>query len=369
MRVSRTISGYLGRQFLTWFAIVFLGIAGLLLAVDAVELLRRAAGKPNATVAIALRMALMHLPHLLQEFIPFAVLFGGLMSFGRLTRSHELVVLRAAGVSVWQFLLPAVVVAGAIGAINITLFNPVAATMLAKFEQLEGRFLTGRSSLLAVTSTGLWLRQLDERGGVAAGQSVIHARTVNTGRMELADVIVFQFDDEDRFVGRVDAPSARLRTGNWELRDALVSTPERAGRAVESYLLATDLTQETIQESFASPNTVSFWALPRFVEVLEETGFSGLPHRLRWHTLIAQPVLLFAMILIAATFSLRLTRKGGTLMLGMAGVLTGVLLFLLSNLVQALGLGASLPVLLAAWAPTGISLMLGATMLLHLEDG
>ena len=367
MQVSGTISTYLSRQFFVWFIIVFLGISGLLLAVDSVELMRRSANKPDATVAVALHMAFLHLPHLAQEFVPFAILFGGLLSFARLTRNHELVVVRAAGVSVWQFLLPAFAVALTIGVAKVAILNPVAAGMLSKYEQLEGRFLTGRSSLLAVTSTGLWLRQLNERSG--DGQSVIHARSVLADRMELQNVIVFQFDEEDRFIGRIDARSARLLGGNWELRDALLSTPERTGRALESYLLATDLTPETIQESFASPSTVSFWQLPRFIQVLEETGFSGLPHRLRWHALIAEPVLALAMVLIAATFSLRPTRRGGTVLLGIAGVLTGFLLFVLSNLVQALGLGASLPAALAAWTPAGVSLLLGAAMLLHLEDG
>ncbi len=365
MRLSSTISFYLGRQFLAWVAIVFFGVAALLLAIDSIELLRRAAGKPQATVGIAIKMAFFHLPHLVQEFLPFAVLFGGLLSFAKLTRNHELVVARAAGVSVWQFLLPASVLAIVIGIVKIGMLSPVAAATLAQYEQLESRFLKGRSSLLAVTPTGLWLRQSSGDGG----QAVVHAQSVRADRMELQDVIVFRFDEEDRFVGRIDAESARLRTGNWELRGALVSTPERAGRSIEHYLMATDLTPETIQESFASPSTVSFWQLPRFIEVLEETGFSGLQHRLRWHTLTAEPLLLLAMVLIAATFSLRLTRRGGTLTLGIAGVITGLLLFLLSNLVQALGLGASLPVVLAAWTPAGVSLLLGAAMLLHLEDG
>jgi lipopolysaccharide export system permease protein len=85
--------------------------------------------------------------------------------------------------------------------------------------------------------------------------------------------------------------------------------------------------------------------------------------------LIAEPLLLVAMVLIAATFSMRLTRRGGTLLLIGAGVLTGFMLFLLTNVVHALGLGASVPVGLAAWTPAGVSLMVGIAMLLHLEDG
>ena len=75
------------------------------------------------------------------------------------------------------------------------------------------------------------------------------------------------------------------------------------------------------------------------------------------------------MVLIAASFSLRLTRRGGTLLLVGAGVITSFFLFLLTNVVQALGLGASVPVILAAWTPAGFCLMAGLTMLLHLEDG
>jgi lipopolysaccharide export system permease protein len=51
------------------------------------------------------------------------------------------------------------------------------------------------------------------------------------------------------------------------------------------------------------------------------------------------------------------------------GVGAGFLLFFLSNLVAALGQSASVPVVLAAWAPAAVSTLLGVSMLLHLEDG
>ena len=51
------------------------------------------------------------------------------------------------------------------------------------------------------------------------------------------------------------------------------------------------------------------------------------------------------------------------------GVASGFVLFVVSNLVFALGLSAKVPVALAAWTPTGVSLIFGASTLLHLEDG
>jgi lipopolysaccharide export system permease protein len=75
------------------------------------------------------------------------------------------------------------------------------------------------------------------------------------------------------------------------------------------------------------------------------------------------------MVMIAASFSMRLSRRGGATLLLIAGVLTAFLLFIMTNVVHAIGLGGGVPVILAAWTPAGVSLMAGIALLLHLEDG
>ena len=130
-----------------------------------------------------------------------------------------------------------------------------------------------------------------------------------------------------------------------------------------------DLTPEKIQESFASPETLSFWDLPDFIRTLESTGFSALSHRIYFLTLLAQPLLLASMVLFAAAFSLRQTRRGGTAIMVMAGILTGFLLFILNDIVIALGLTEALPAAMAAWSPACVALLIGTGTLLHLEDG
>ena len=133
--------------------------------------------------------------------------------------------------------------------------------------------------------------------------------------------------------------------------------------------IETHLTPENIQDSFGPPETLSFWALPKFISVLEKAGFSALRHRLYWHTQLAVPLLLCAMVLLAATFSLRPARRGGAGISVVCGVATGFLLYFLSDVVSALGVSARVPVVLAAWAPAIVSCLLGTAMLFHLEDG
>ena len=364
MRLSPTFSLYLGRQFLMGIGFVLVILMALIFLIDVVELLRRASGREAASFGLVLGMAVLNLPALTQKVLPVATLFGAIVTFSRLTRSHELIVARAAGVSVWQFLTPALVIALLLGTFMVTLFNPLAAIMSARYEQLEGRFLEGRQSLLAVSATGLWLRQADQ-----FGQSVIHARHVSSAGTELRDVIVFMYKGRDRFVGRIDAAGAVLLAGRWRLTDALLTRTDGPAVRTEEYELKTSLTLAQIQEGFASPQTLSFWSLPNFIQTLEMAGFSATRHRLYWHNVLSTPFLLAAMILLAATFSLRLTRRGGASLLLAAGVLTGFLLYFVSDVVHAFGIAGNLPVVLAAWTPTGICTLLGLSLLLHLEDG
>ena len=102
--------------------------------------------------------------------------------------------------------------------------------------------------------------------------------------------------------------------------------------------------------------------------MLESAGFSALRHRLYYNSLLSGPLLLCAMVLIAATFALR-PGRGGTGRLVVAGVGTGFTFYILSDLVYAMGLSGRLPVELAAWVPAIVCLLLGGSSLLHLEDG
>lgn len=366
MRLSTTLSVYIGRHFLFSFGALFLIFLALVLTFDLVELMRRTASRPDITLATVVEMAFLKLPHLGQQTFPFAVLFGGMTAFWRLTRSHELVVARAAGVSAWQFLLPVLLIAFLLGVFKIAAFNPLASAMVSRYEHLEATHMRGKKSFLALSPAGLWLRQSSEEG-----QSVVHAKGyLQQGLdVELRDVIVFEYKGADRFIGRIDADSARLEDGFWHIRNAWVLTPEEPPRFEKEHWLETDLTLGRIQDSFAPPETMSFWDLPAFIDMLEEAGFSAVRHRLHWHTLLAAPLLMCAMILIAATFTLRHSRRGGATFVIAAGVLTGFVLYFFSDIVYALGLSDSIPVTLAAWTPSGVTTLLGLAMLLHLEDG
>ncbi len=369
MRLSPTLSGYIARQYMVWFATFFLVLALIVLIGDTLELLRRAATHPDASFAVVLHMALLKLPQTVQDLLPFAVLFGGIMAFWRLTRSHELVVARAVGVSVWQFMAPALAIAAVAGIAKMMLLNPFAALTVARYQMLEAKYLKNQVSQLAIAPSGLWLRQNLATPDGKPGHMILHAAKVTPDLHAIEDVLVLLYGDQNQFIGRVDAPSGRLADGAWQLADARYARSGTAAKPVGAIAVPTDFTPAKIQESLAPPETMSFWTLPHFIAVLEQAGFSALRHRLYWQSLLSAPLLLCAMVVIAATFSLRPTRRGGVGAMLALGVATGFVLYFLTDLVYALGLSRRIPIVLAAWAPALVSTLLGASMLLHLEDG
>lgn len=374
MRLPLTLSLYIGRHFLTAILATLLGMIVIIGLIELLEMIRRAASAPgNVPFRIVLELVLLKLPTSAEKIYPFTFMIGAMVALGRLTRNSELVVTRAAGVSVWQFLMPGIMVALALGVIFTTAVNPIAALTISRFDRLEAKYISGKSSLMSVLPSGLWLRQVGERniaiGGVVADEYVIHATRLVQQTLELEEVTVFLFSDNHRFVGRIDAPSASLAPGYWMMPEATFSTPAKRPLEVSAYRMPTQLTLSQIQDSFSSPETFSIWQLPAFISVLEKAGFSALQHKLHLHSLIALPALLAGMVMLAAVFSLRPPRRGRTGMLIIIGMVTGFLVYFITNIIYAFGASGGLPVALAAWAPTLILLMAGGAALLHLEDG
>lgn len=360
---SWTLYRYLAKQFLIGVGIVFAAIIFLAFSIALVDLLNHTAGRQISS-NIVLAMTLLKLPDLGLTLLPFAVLLGGVFSFVRLSRSYELLAIRAAGVSAWNLLAPALTVAVLLGIVCVVAVTPVSARLLVQYAGMEAKYLRGQPSQLAVSRNGLWLRQ-----GDAQHQSVIHALRVAHQGVALNDAIIFLYGKGDHFQGRIDARSARLKQGAWHLKDAWVSTTD--GRPVHhaQYTLPTTLTPSQIQESFASPSTISFWDLPRFIQTARAAGFSAKRYLLYFDTLLVLPAMFAAMVFMAASFSLRLARLGGLGRVILYSTLAGFGVYFFSDVTKALGESGILPVALAASAPAAAAILLGMTLVFHQEDG
>ena len=356
--------GVLGRYFAGRFARALLGVFAAVLALiftlDFVDTLRRAGAVKDASGPLVAWLAVLHTPIVAEQALPFIVLIGAMAAFLNLSRRLELVVARAAGVSVWQFLTPPVLVALAFGAVEVLAFNPLSTAMKRQAAGLEAK-LFGSA---ARESGDFWLRQK-----TADGQSIVHVEGRDLDHDLFLGMEAFNFGPDGAFEQRVDAKTAILRDGYWEMHDAEVVAPGEDELPAKVYLLATPLTREQLAQSFVPPDTVSFYGLKPLADQIRAAGLDATPYELRRDQLVALPVSLAAMTLVAACFSLRLFRMGGVQRMVLGGVSAGFVLYVATKIIGDLGSAGFVSAPVAAWSPAVGGCLFGVYVLLHQEDG
>lgn len=359
-----TLQLYIARRFLTGIFGTFLLCSVLIFMIDFVELLRQS-GKYGAVPAWKLAlMSALRLPAYTEFLIGFAVLCGSIAALLFLARRSELAVMRAGGMSVWQFLAPGVAVAFLIGTLAVTAYNPLAAYSRTKAEQLFAEAFGRENNLLASQSGGSWIRQ-----NGTDGQSVIGAVAASNRGLTLTGVAAYVFDSSGAFIERIDAGRAELKNGFWEISDAWVVRLGREPEKFETYILSTYLTPERVEDALGSVSSVSFFELPGLIEVAEKAQLSSERLRVQYEVLLSRPLLCVVMVLLAATVSLRSFRSGGIQTMVITGMIGGFGFFLFSEVARQVGVAGLAPPRLAAWLPTVLVGLLSVTVLLHQEDG
>ena len=357
---------YFARRFLT----VFLGTLGvfflILLFVDLIEQARRFGGA--VAFGDLLRLSALSLPGALYRVLPLIVIIATLTLFLALARSSELVVTRAAGRSALRALVAPLIATLLIGAVAVALLNPLVAATGREYEARVDR-IEGRDRALALASDGLWLRQ-----GGAEGQTVIRAERTNLDGTVLSDATFLTFAEDGRPVRRVEAASATLSNGDWELKDAKswplnAANPEAEAVRQATLTLPASLTADEIRAGFGDPGAIPIWDLPAYIERLSASGFTASRHQVWFQMELSLPVFLAAMMLIGAAFTMRHQRGGRTGLMVLTAILLSFGAYFLRNFAQVLGENGDLPPALAAWAPPVAVMLLTLGLILHLEDG
>ena len=362
---------YFARRFAMSFLMLSFIFFCLIVLIDLVEQVRKFRREEIVGFPELIQLTLLNAPRAMNEILPLIMILATILLFIGLARTSELVITRAAGRSALRALLAPIAVALIIGGIAVTLLNPIVAATTNRYGVLENRYLSDGAATLSISDEGLWLRQ-----GSRREQTVIRASRANAEASILYDVTFMAFDTENgNPIRRVQAASAKLLPGEWELRKAKIwplepgTNPEVNAEAHDTLNVPSSLTLDRIRNSLGTRSSISVWDMPRFIAQLERAGFSSRRHQVWYHAELARPLFLTAMVLIASAFTMRHTRFGGTGIAVLTAVLVGFSLYFIRNFAQILGENGQLPVLLAAWAPPVAAVMLALGLLLHAEDG
>jgi lipopolysaccharide export system permease protein len=358
----------LGRYFASRFVISALGVCAsifvLLVLVDYIEMVRKTSGLVSASAVMVAETSLFRVPQLLEKMTPFCVLIGTMTCYLALSRRLELVVARAAGVSAWQFIAPALASSMVLGILATTAYNRMSADLREHSKRMEAQLFGSAPGGGIQDASGFWINLVN-----SDGQAIINAVRSEQQGVRLTGLTVFTFDTDNQFKERIEAREATLEEGRWVFKSVRRYSLDAPPVDQDTFYLPTSLTPAQVRNSFSTPETVSFWQLPSYIRSSESSGFATAGYRLQYHKLVAQPFLLAAMVMLAASVSLRFFRFGGVQKMVLSGVGAGFLLYVLSKVTEDLSKAELMHPIAAAWLPVCVGGLTGFLALLYQEDG
>jgi lipopolysaccharide export system permease protein len=243
-------------------------------------------------------------------------------------------------------------------------YNPMSANLREASKRMEAELFGSAPGGGIQDASGFWLNQV-----TSDGQTIINAARSEQQGVRLTGLTLFRFDPDQHFKERVEAREATLEAGRWLFKGVRRFSLDAPPIDQASLEIPTTLTEAQVRNSFSTPETVSFWQLPSYIRSSESSGFATAGYRLQYQKLLAQPFLLAAMVMLAASVSLRFFRMGGVQKMVLSGVGAGFLLYVLSKVTEDLSKAELMHPIAAAWLPVVVGGLTGFLALLYQEDG
>lgn len=367
MKFFAILSRYLNRQLLGNFFMVLFAILGIILMFDSIETLRKISGRNDVTMWFAAQLAVTRVTKTVEIVIPFVMMVAAMITFWRLSKNNEFVIIRSAGVSMFGFLKPLIIAAFLLGLANTMLFNPLAAKMYELHEILDYRLETHNPNAVLFSSKGLWIREAVADNKVLLIQAKTLRQENNT--LWMRDVSITELGPNAKILKGYEAYFATLEGDTFHLKDVKVLEGSKPVKFLMDYAYKTSINIERIKENFIEPDAISFWQLPETIAFYEHAGFSARRHWMRYLSLLMSPFTLVGMLMIAAIFMLQNTQRGsGILARIILSIAIGFIVYFSSQVVYAFGVNGYIPVWLAVSAPTLIILLTSTSMLISADE-
>ncbi len=362
---SMTLFSYMAKRYALQIGLTFLVLTAFLYFLDITELARRL-GQKDADFPIwqIMALSLLKMPSQITIILPFSILFGSMLCFFFWSKSHEFTIARATGQSIWSALYPVFVVAFCIGALEISLINPIAATTAKQHErQMEAIFGQSEKSKIAISTNGLWFKDSS-----AGNNLIINGTSLDAEKAVIYEPVVYQIQTDGLLQWRLTAENMRLTENGWILSDVIRTDLQGTSEELGDVLLPTTLSTSDILSSRQAAHTIPVYQLPYFINVQKLAGFPVTEHQVFLHQLFATPLEFIGIVMIAASITLSHFSRMIKTKLFVYGVAAGFGFYFLSDLIYLLGSSSRIPYLFAGYGPAILLCAIGGFFVARIDE-
>jgi len=371
----RLLDVYVARQYLYVFALgiaALLGIFYIATFIDFADKLIRG----TATTPMLLAYFYYRTPEFISYVIPMSALVATLVTIGVMTKSSELIVMRACGISLYRAAVPLALFGVLLSALLFTLQEQVLPYSNREWKRLDHRMrgfppetfgLLGRRWI--VSNTGdiyhydsfnpqtnrfdrLSIYRLDPRAWRL--ESLTYAKEVTLAPRPAAhDAASFGWRGTEGWTrefittrrGKTKTMTSGVRYGPFARKDLALESP--------AYF----------KTELPDPAEMTYSELKREVARERSSAFNAVPDSVELQRKIAFPMVTIVMTLLAIPFAVTTGRRGALYGIGI-GIVLAIVYWIAMSVFAAMGSGGLVPPMLAAWAPNILFGAVAAYMIL-----
>lgn len=342
---------YISRLYLRILVMATAGMAGLFYISTFIDLSDKWF-KGQTTLGTLVAYLGWETPQFMAWILAIAVLLSALVTIGLLTKSSELIVMRACGVSLYRTAVP------------LLLFGVIAGVFLFALEERVLSVTNRRASYLKHlirTGSPQTFDVLNRKWLMGRNGEIYRYEYYDPRRQELNGLSVFEFDPVTRaLVRRTFATRAsyepRANQGDklawaahagWQREFAAgdVATFDQ----YQTARLPLEPSWYFVTEAPA-PDRMNFAQLKAYIATLMASGYNVLEYEVGLHRKVAYPFVAVIMTLIAVPFAVTTGRRGAMYGVGV-GIVLALVYWTMISIFAAVGSAGVIPPLLAAWAP------------------
>ena len=356
----KIVDRYITTEFLKVFAVCLLGFILVSLLVELTDKIKYYF-EHNPSGWLMLKYFLVKIPGYLFFAIPLGILMGGMLSLLILARHSEIIAMQAGGIDALSIAKPVVLI-GLCASLVMFVANETLIPWSNRYSEYIQNFeIAGKPDTTYFKSDEIWMRSPD---------SIVHIKNFDKSKQILGRVSIIRWDDNYNFVERIFADKARWWKDKWLLYgvNKAVVTPEGRFQSENLPSMAGELNKspaefERVETVAKEMNLVQLGA---YIDKLTQEGQTPTRYLVDWHDKIAFPLACLIMSVLSVPFAIRVSPRGGGMAVGLAmSLVIAFSYWIVHSLFIALGHGAYIPDVAAAWGANVIFGLAAAVMLLH----
>ena len=354
-----TLFRYFALRFAGWVSLCLFGLVSIISLIQTIELVRRVSVLTRTVPDINYAaMAAFNIPNVMHMILPFAVLTGAILCFSSWNRSHEFAVVRGFGQSIWAALGPALFASFMVGMGFIVIVNPIGAVTSIAYEAKMAEIFGAEKNDLAVSESGIWIRD-----NLPNSRLIFHGETLDADTSRILNPIIYEFNETSNLNRVIKAEYSQLTKNGWIVKNAVSWRNNGSEKNLGNINLPTTLGALNLQRSSLSPRALSIFQLPDFILSLEHAGIPATAHRMHLYQLLALPLMMIGITMLAARATLTYNLRGGRSRLFIRGVMLATIIFMFTYFMQVMGASLHVPTIVAAWTPAFAVFLVGAIIL------